>query len=77
MLSKLKLYAGAAVGLIAVVWGIFFAGARSATSKIKAKAETKKAETIVAGYEAADAGRVREREIRKEKVNTEKRDFFE
>lgn len=76
MFSKIKLYLAAAMGAIALVIGIFVAGGKSATAKIKAKTQKKAHDVENMGNEAAYIGLKRAQEIRNEDIDTSKRDHF-
>jgi hypothetical protein len=78
MLGNLKIWALAALAFLIAIIGIFKAGGKSATNAIALEAEKKKTDVQAQGYEAADAGRVREAAIRKEDVDPKAaRNFFE
>jgi len=76
MFSQIKVYAMAAVGVLMAVVGVFFAGSKSATNKIKAKTEAKARQVENMGNEAAYIGLKKEQEIRDEDIDTSRRDHF-
>ena len=75
--SKIYAIGGLILAVFLGIGAAFLTGRSSAKNEIKAKGEKLAREIDKVGYEAADAGRIREMAIRKEKIDTKKRDHFE
>ena len=77
MLTKIKAYAMAGLAVVATIFYSLWKRSESARAKDKLAAEKKAREVEQLGVEAAFKGYEKEQEIRREEIDTTRRDHFE